>query len=121
MTPDHLAALVNNAPALRRRGKTLNADVFLEIAPHTWLLRIREGVIEASTPDPHLLPSWTVALRFDPDAWTAFMAPIPPPGRNDLLALIRHGKLKVEGTLHPFMAHLLWFKGAFEQLREAGQ
>ena len=121
MTPDRLPTLVNNAPPLRRRGKTLTADVLVEICPESWLLRIREGVIEAATPGPHLLPSWTFSLRFDPDAWTQFMLPIPPPGRNDLMALIRHGKLRVEGTLHPFMAHLLWFKGAFEKLREAGR
>ncbi|MSO90932.1 MAG: hypothetical protein EXR01_05015 [Acetobacteraceae bacterium] len=119
-TPDRLPALVNEAPALRRRGRTLNADVLVEIRPRTWLLRIREGVVEAVTPGPHLLPSWTFSLRFDLDAWDQFMIPLPPPGRNDLMALIRHGKLQVEGTLHPFMAHLFWFKEAFAKLRDAG-
>lgn len=121
MTPDQLPALVNASPPLRRRGRTLNADVLVEIAPGSWLLRIREGVIEAVTPGPHLLPSWTFALRFEPAAWAAFMTRLPPPGRNDLMALIRHGKLQAEGSLHPFMAHLLWFKEAFARLREAGQ
>ena len=119
MTPDRLPDLVNDFPPMRRRGRTLNADVLVEIAPRSWLLRIREGEIEAVTPGPHLFPNVTVALRFDPAAWEAFMQPLPPPGRNDLMALLRHGNLKVEGTLHPFMAHLLWFKGAFERLREA--
>ena len=119
MTPDRLPKLVNDFPPMRRRGRTLSADVLVEIAPHAWLLRIREGVIEAVTPGPHLFPNVTVALRFDPEAWGAFMTPLPPPGRNDLMALVRHGKLKVEGTLHPFMAHLMWFKEAFARLREA--
>lgn len=121
ISPDKLPELVNNAPPLRRRGRTLNADVLVEIAPQSWLLRIREGVIEAVAPGPHLFPSWTVALRFDPEAWAQFMTPLPPPGRNDLMALVRQGKLKVEGTLHPFMAHLLWFKEAFARLRETAQ
>ena len=120
MTPDRLPALVNDFPPMRRRGRTLNADVLVEIAPRAWLLRIREGVIETVMPGPHMFPNVTVALRFDPEAWGAFMTRLPPPGRNDLMALVRHGKLKVEGTLHPFMAHLMWFKGAFERLREAG-
>lgn len=119
MTPDHLPDLVNPYPPLRRRGRTLNADVLVEIAPRSWLLRIREGVIEAVTPDVRGMVSWTVALRFDAVAWGQFMQALPPPGRNDLMALVRHGKLKVEGDLHPFMAHLLWFKGAFERLRGA--
>ena len=121
MTPDRLPDLVNDFPPLRRRGRTLNADVLVEIAPRSWLLRIREGVIEAVATAPGPMPSWTVALRFDPEAWGQFMTRLPPPGRNDLMALVRHGKLKVEGTLPPFMAHLLWFKEAFAKLRESGQ
>lgn len=121
MTPDKLPELVNDFPPLRRRGRTLSADVLVEIASRAWLLRIRDGVIEAVTPDVRGMVSWTVALRFEAAAWEAFMTPLPPPGRNDLMALVRHGKLKVEGSLHPFMAHLLWFKGAFERLREAGR
>ena len=120
MTPDRLPELVNDNPPLRRRGRTLSADVLMEIGPRAWLLRIRDGVIETVTPGPHLMPNWTVALRFDPEAWGQFMTPLPPPGRNDLMALVWHGKLKVEGTLHPFMAHLMWFKLAFEKLRDAG-
>ncbi len=121
MTLDRLPALVNDHPTLRRRGRTLSADVLVEISPGAWLLRIRDGVIEAVTPGGQNMVSWTVALRFDPESWGAFMTPLPPPGRNDLMALVRHGKLKVEGNLHPFMAHLLWFKEAFARLREAGQ
>lgn len=121
MTPDRLPDLVNEFPPMRRRGRTLSADVLVEIAPKSWLLRIRDGVIEAVTPGPHLMPNVTVTLRFDPEAWGQFMTPLPPPGRNDLMALVRHGKLKVEGTLHPFMAHLMWFKEAFARLREAGE
>ena len=104
MTPDRLPALVNNDAPMRRRGRTLNADVLVEIGPRSWLLRIREGVIETVTPEPRGMISWTVALRFDPEAWGQFMTPLPPPGRNDLMALIRHGKLQAEGNLHPFMA-----------------
>ncbi len=121
MTPESLPDLVNPVAHMRRRGRTLSADVLVEIAPRAWLLRIRDGVIETATPGPHLMPNVTLALRFDPDAWGQFMTPLPPPGRNDLMALVRHGKLKVEGTLHPFMAHLLWFKEAFARLREGGR
>ena len=47
-------------------------------------------------------------LRLEPD---------PPPGWHDLMALVRHGALRVEGDPHPFFAHLFWFKGAFALLR----
>jgi hypothetical protein len=112
---------MNDAPHMRRRGRTLTADVLVEIAPKSWLLRIRDGAIEAVTPDPKGMTGYTTALRFDPEAWGQFMTPVPPPGRHDLMALVKTGKLKVEGSLHPFMAHLLWFKEAFTKLREAAR
>ena len=39
---------------------------------------------------------------------------------NALFALLRSGKLRLEGDLHPFMTHLFWFKGVCLKLREAG-
>ena len=40
----------------------------------------------------------------------------PPPGSNDLMALI----LQAEGDLKIFMAHLRYFKEALAKLRPAG-
>ena len=35
---------------------------------------------------------------------------VPAPGHNDIFALFKRGKLKIEGDLHPFMANLLYIK-----------
>jgi len=121
MTPERLPDLVNAAPHMRRRGRTLSADVLVEISPRSWLLRIRDGAVEAAPAEAKGMTGYTVALRFDPEAWGQFMMPVPPPGRHDLMALVKTGRLKVEGDLHPFMAHLLWFKEAFARLREAAR
>ena len=121
MMPDRLPDLVNAAPHMRRRGRTLSADVLVEIAPKSWLLRIRDGAVEAVSAEPKGMTGFTFALRFEPEAWGQFMTPVPPRGRHDLMALVKTGKLKVEGDLHPFMAHLLWFKEAFAKLRESAR
>jgi hypothetical protein len=117
MTPEALPAKVNGDPMLRRWGRFLEADVLLAIGPDEWLLRLHDGAVEWVLRGPFLMPSWTLALRVDPEAWRDFLQPEPPPGRHDLLALLRHGKLRIEGNLHPLMSHLLWFKAALATLR----
>ena len=44
----------------------------------------------------------------------------PPPGSNDLMALVRRKVLKAEGNLQVFMAHLRYFKEALAKLRPVG-
>jgi hypothetical protein len=102
MTPERLPALVNDDPVLRRWGRHLS---------------LRDGQVAEVRKGPFLMPSWRFALRAEPEAWRTFLSPEPPPGRHDLFALIRCGALRIEGDLHPFMSHILWFKGAFDALR----
>ena len=117
MTPEDLPRLVNADPMLRRWGRFLDADVLLSVGAGEWLLRLRGGAVESVRRGPLLMPSWTLAIRVDPGAWQDFLSPEPPPGRHDLMALVRAKELRLEGNLHPFMSHLLWFKAALATLR----
>lgn len=117
MTPEDLPRLVNADPVLRRWGRFLEADVLLAIGPDEWLLRLHDGVVESVRTGPFLMPSWALAIRIEPPAWRDFLSPEPPPGRHDLMALLRGRELRLEGDLHPFMSHLLWFKAALVTLR----
>jgi hypothetical protein len=117
VTPEDLPGLVNADPVLRRWGRRLNADVLLAVGAEEWLLLLREGAVTSVRRGPFVMPSWTLALRTDLESWAQFLLPEPPPGRHDLLALVRHGRLRVEGNLQPFFSHLLWFKAALATLR----
>ena len=64
-----------------------------------------------------VMPSWTFALRAPAEAWATFFQPVPPPGFNDLFAMLKRRVLKIEGDLHVFMANLLYFKGILATLR----
>lgn len=118
MTPEDLPDLVNGDPMLRRWGRFLDADVLLAFGAEEWLLRLRDGAVESVRRGPFLMPSWTLAIRIEPAAWQAFLLSDPPPGRHDLMALLRGRELRLEGNLHPFMSHLLWFKAALAALRD---
>ena len=117
LLPDTIAAL-NADPMLRRWDRLLDADILLEVGPAATRLVVRDGQLLRATEGPFVMPSWTVALRAEPGDWAKFMAPEPPPGFHDLMALIRLGSLRVEGDLRPFMQHLFWFKALFTRLQE---
>jgi hypothetical protein len=72
------------------------------------------------TPGPFVMPSSSFALRAPEDEWKKFWSKRPPPGSNDLMALIKRRVLKAEGDLQIFMAHLRYFKEALAKLRPAG-
>ena len=114
-----LPALVNDDHALARWGRYLDADVLVEIGADSWMLHIHQGKILEVRQGPFRMPSFTFAIRIDADAFAEFLRPEPVPGRNDLMALVRHRLLRLEGNLHPFFSHLIWFKFVFAKLREA--
>ena len=113
-----LPARAAAAPGLARWGRHLTADVLIELGDRAWILVIHDGVLASAGPAPSIMPRFDLALRFTPDGLARFLTAPPPPGWHDLMALMRHGALRIEGDVQPFMAHLFWFKGIFALLRE---
>jgi hypothetical protein len=111
---------VNADAALVRRGRYLTASFLLEIGEASWLIAIFEGRIVSVTPGPFVMPSSAFALRVDADAWSKFCQRRPPPGSNDLMALIKRRALRAEGDLKIFMANLRYFKEALGKERAEG-
>jgi hypothetical protein len=111
---------VNNDAALIRRGRYLTTTFLLEIGPTAWLVSIFEGRIVSVTPGPFVMPSSSFALRTSQEEWDKFSSTRPPPGSNDLMALIKRRALRAEGDLQVFMANLRYFKEALAKLRPAG-
>ena len=118
--PEALKERVNNDSALVRRGRFLSTTFLLEVGATAWLIAIYEGRIVSVTRGPFVMPSSSFALRAPATEWEKFWSERPPPGSNDLLALIRRRALKAEGDLQVFMAHLRYFKEALAKLRPAG-
>ena len=109
---------VNGDQGLVRRGRTLTTSFLLEVGATSWLISIFEGRIVAVARGPFVMPSSSFALRASEEDWQKFWSQRPPPGSNDLLALIKRRALKAEGNLQVFMAHLRYFKEALGKLRE---
>ncbi|HKU08959.1 MAG TPA: hypothetical protein VJR30_23070 [Bradyrhizobium sp.] len=108
---------VNGDAGLVRRGRFLTTNFLLEVGPTAWLIQIFEGRIVTVTKGPFVMPSSAFALRAPADEWEKFWSKRPPPGSNDLMALIKRRVLKTEGDLQIFMANLRYFKEALAKLR----
>lgn len=96
--------------ALMARGRLLDVDCLLGPSTQPFHVAIRAGQIAEMTAAPVLMRSWRFAYRATPTALAAYWQAMPPPGWHDLLALTKLGEATLEGDLHPFMAHLQYFK-----------
>jgi hypothetical protein len=115
-----LGERVNGDEMLVRRGRFLTTTFLLEVGPTAWLIAIFEGRILSVSPGPFVMPSSSFALRASEEEWGKFWSSRPPPGSNDLMALIKRRVLKAEGNLQIFMANLRYFKEALAKLRSTG-
>ena len=108
---------VNADAGLVRRGRYLTTTFLLQSGDTSWLVSIFEGRIVSVSRGPFVMPSSSFALRASEAEWQKFFLARPPPGSNDLMALVRRKVLKAEGDLQVFMAHLRYFKEALAKLR----
>ena len=115
-----LKARVNGDEALVRRGRFLTTTFLLEVGQTRWLISIFEGKVVSVTPGPFVMPSSSFSLRASEQEWEKFWSSRPPPGSNDLMALIKRRVLKAEGNLQVFMANLRYFKEVLAKLRVEG-
>ena len=105
-----IPALLDQTPALIVRGRFLDCECLLGPIARPFHASIRAGRIVDLTPAPVLMRSWRFAYRASPAAWMAYWQSEPRPGWHDLLALTKRGEALLEGDLHPFIAHLQYFK-----------
>ena len=95
---------------LMRKGRLVNAVVMLDIGEQIWRMNIKAGQVTELRPGPFVMPASHFRLGASNKEWQLFWLPVPPPGSHDLFAMLKRGVLKLEGDLHPFMSHLLYFK-----------
>ena len=105
-----IPALLEQTPALIVRGRFLDCECLIGPTGHPFHASIVAGRIVELTPAPVLMRSWRFSYHATPVAWTEYWQVLPKPGWHDLLALTKRGEAVLEGDLHPFMAHLQYFK-----------
>ena len=105
-----LPDLVNQDPALVRRGRWLSNVFLVEAGTTQFLVHVDKGRLLNVEHGPFVMPSWSFAIRASESVWQRFWQPLPAPGDNDIFALRKTGEMSVEGNLQPFMANLIYIK-----------
>ena len=117
---EKLQNLVNEDAALVNRGRWMNADMILQIGDVGHLVEIRKGRIENISPANVYVTPYDFKIRGTEEAWQEFWKPLPKPRHHDIIALIREGKMQMEGNIEMAMANFLTLKLMLEKPRKAG-
>ena len=118
---ERLPELVNGDEWLVRKGRLFNDTFLIGVGAVDYLVRVVEGRIASIETGPHVMRSWTFAIRAAEDVWQTFWRKLPPPGYHDIFALLRKGQIAFEGDLQPMMAHLLYIKLVLAKPRELAE
>ncbi len=116
-TFSRLAEFVNHNPALVRRGRYFSDCFLIGVADTPIHVTAAKGSITEVKVGEVLMRSWRFSIRADAYIWRRFWEPIPAPGFNDLLALARFQRVKIEGDLQPLVANLRYIKEVLESPR----
>jgi hypothetical protein len=115
---EKLKDLVNEDAALVRRGQWFTADMLVEVGDERRIVKIRSGRIEEIQRADLLAMDYDFAIRAPAEAWAEFWKPVPKPRHHDVMALIREGKMRIEGDLEKMLANMLTLKLMLEKPRQ---
>ena len=102
---------------LARFGQDFDCALLIGDGATDWLVRIARGEVAQVTKGPFIMPKTDLRLRAASETWGKFLAPVPPPGYHDLLALRRYRRIEIEGDIRLMSAYLFYLKRLFALLR----
>ena len=72
---------------------------------------------ESIAPEDWTVSAYDFGIRGTEEAWVKFWSPLPPPMHHDISALVRAGKVRMDGNIDMLLANFLYLKLMLEQLR----
>ncbi|KAA0910421.1 hypothetical protein [Pusillimonas sp. ANT_WB101] len=103
------------------RNRSVNAIVLLQFEQAQLLVQIQDGRVTEVLDTFPPLASWDFAIKADADTWSRLWQVIPEAGSHDIFALAKNGHMRIEGNLHPLMAHLQYMKDLLALGRRAAE
>jgi len=102
---------------LARFGQDFDCALLVGDGDTDWLIEIARGEVARVTKGPFIMPRTDLRLRAASETWSRFLAPVPPPGYHDLLAMRRYRRIQIEGDIRLMSAYLFYQKRLFALLR----
>jgi len=98
--------LVNADEGLQIIGRYFTADLILNFGNATYLVSVKNGVIDQIRDGTGSPPAGSLALRGPRDVWEQFVQPLPPPRYNGIFPLVFGRLLTMEGDEIVFWQNL---------------
>ena len=118
---DGLAAAIiannNNDKKQVHRGRFLNFNFAIKIDDEGYLIKVQKGKVEAVVPLERATEKPVFTFAADSKAWDVFSQPLPPPGYQDVMALVECGHAQLTGDVFPVLVNLFFVKGVVNGIR----
>ncbi|MFC1873540.1 hypothetical protein ACFLW3_01855 [Chloroflexota bacterium] len=115
---EQLPELINSHEEIVHRGRFINEEIMIIIGAEEYRVVIKDGVVSSVLTGPFLMRPCSIVIRASKAAWQKFWQQYPPPGYNDILAMIKLGEAEVVGDWRVFIQNLRYFKDLLEAPRK---
>jgi len=112
-----LMSLVNEDPALSRRGMGYNAEFELINGDNKYLFEIYNGKLTGVLKNESRGPVNGFTLNGPESSWSKFCQATPPPEFHDIFAMISNGHITLAGNNDLLMSNILYVTGFLAHFR----
>ena len=106
-----LMALVNEDPALSRRGMAYNAEFEIINGDNKYLFEIHNGKLTGVVKNESREPVNGFTLTGPESSWLKFCQATPPPEFHDIFAMLSRGHITLTGKSDLLMSNILYVTG----------
>ena len=119
---DELATILksnnNNDPKQVYRGRFLNFPFAIKIDDQGYLVKIAKGLVESVVPLETAKEKPVFTFSASSQDWDVFSQKYPPPGYQDVMAMVECGHAKLTGDVFPVLVNLFFVKGVVNGIRK---
>jgi hypothetical protein len=107
----------NNDKKQVYRGRFLNFDFAIKIDEQGYLVKIAKGLVVSVVPLEKATEKPLFTFSASSESWDIFSQKYPPPGYQDVMAMVECGHAKLTGEIFPVLVNLFFVKGVVNGIR----
>jgi hypothetical protein len=118
---DAFRAATNDDPEIQAHGRYFTCSYLLDMADHTFVVRMVSGrVVEVAVDPGPLDVPYQFAIRASAETWRNFGVPVPAPMYHGIWAASFQRDMRLEGDVLVLMQNLRCITRQIELLRSVG-
>ena len=120
-TTDDLPAVLtkynNDNKKQIHRGRFVNMSFALKVDDEAFVIKVEKGRIVSVVPEAKAADKPLFMFAAPLANWDVYSKPLPPPGYQDVMAMVECGHAKLTGEIFPVMTNLFFVKRIIEGIR----